>query len=219
MRTTLTLDDDVAATLERLRRNRRISLKQLVNEALRHGLNDMGRRRRPREQVRHTRGGARSRARRQRRQRWRGACYRRKRKLQVILIDANILVYAHVSSFAQHNFARDWLDRQLNATAPVGLPWASILAFLHLVANPRVFESPEPIGEAWQQVRAWFAAEPAWVPQPTERHADLLGEFLALPGVHGNLVPDAHLAALAVEHGLTLCSTDGDFARFRGCIG
>ncbi|MFY9893511.1 MAG: TA system VapC family ribonuclease toxin [Xanthobacteraceae bacterium] len=134
----------------------------------------------------------------------------------MILIDANILVYAHVSSFAQHNFARDWLDRQLNATAPVGLPWASILAFLRLVTNPRVFESPEPIGEAWQQVRAWFAAEPAWVPQPTERHADLLGEFLALPGVHGNLVPDAHLAALAVEHGLTLCSTDGDFARFQG---
>ncbi len=133
----------------------------------------------------------------------------------MILIDANILVYAHVSSFAQHNFARDWLDRQLNASAPVGLPWASVLAFLRLVTNPRVFESPEPIGEAWQQVRAWLSAEPAWVPQPTERHADLLSEFLALPGVHGNLVPDAHLAALAVEHGLTLCSTDGDFARFQ----
>ncbi len=133
----------------------------------------------------------------------------------MILIDANILVYAHVSSFAQHNFARDWLDRQLNASAPVGLPWASVLAFLRLVTNPRVFESPEPIGEAWQQVRAWLSAEPAWVPQPTERHADLLGEFLAFPGVHGNLVPDAHLAALAVEHGLTLCSTDGDFARFQ----
>jgi uncharacterized protein len=134
----------------------------------------------------------------------------------VILIDANILVYAHVSSFAQHKFARDWLDRQLNASAPVGLPWASVLAFLRLVTNPRVFESPEPIGDAWQQVRAWLALEPAWVPQPTERHTDLLGEFLALPGVHGNLVPDAHLAALAVEHGLTLCSTDGDFARFQG---
>jgi toxin-antitoxin system PIN domain toxin len=133
----------------------------------------------------------------------------------VILIDANILVYA-LSSFAQHKFARDWLDRQLNASAPVGLPWASVLAFLRLVTNPRVFESPEPIGDAWQQVRAWLALEPAWVPQPTERHADLLGEFLALPGVRGNLVPDARLAALAVEHGLTLCSTDGDFARFQG---
>jgi predicted nucleic acid-binding protein len=65
-------------------------------------------------------------------------------------------------------------------------------------------------------VLAWLACETAWVPQPTERHAELLGAFLALPGVHGNLVPDAQLAALALEHGLTLCSTDGDFARFPG---
>jgi len=134
----------------------------------------------------------------------------------VILIDANILIYAHVSSFAQHNLARNWLDQQLNASARVGLPWASVLAFLRLVTNPRVFEHPESIRDAWQQVRTWLASETAWIPQPTERHADLLGEFLALPGVHGNLVPDAHLAALAVEHGLTLCSTDGDFARFQG---
>jgi predicted nucleic acid-binding protein len=79
-----------------------------------------------------------------------------------------------------------------------------------------VFEHPEPMGDAWQQVRTWLTAETAWVPQPTERHADLLSEFLTLPGVYGNLVPDAHLAVLAVEHGLTLCSTDGDFARFQG---
>jgi len=134
----------------------------------------------------------------------------------VILIDANILIYAHVSSFTQHNLARDWLDQQLNAAAPVGLPWASLIAFLRLVTNARVFEHPEPITVAWQQVRRWLAAETAWTPQPTERHPNLLSEFLALPGVHGNLVPDAHLAALAIEHGLMLCSTDGDFARFPG---
>ncbi|HKO08008.1 MAG TPA: type II toxin-antitoxin system VapC family toxin [Alphaproteobacteria bacterium] len=134
----------------------------------------------------------------------------------MILLDANILIYAHVSSFAHHQLARSWLDRQLNGPAPVGLPWASLLAFLRLVTNPRVFEQPEPIAEAWRQVLAWLACESAWTPQPTERHAELLGEFLALAGVHGNLVPDAHLAALAVEHGLTLCSTDGDFARFPG---
>jgi toxin-antitoxin system PIN domain toxin len=134
----------------------------------------------------------------------------------VILIDANILIYAHVSSFTQHKLARDWLDQRLNAAAPVGLPWASLIAFLRLVTNPRVFDHPEPIGDAWQQVRTWLAAETAWVPHPMERHADILGEYLALPGIHANLVPDAHLAALAVEHGLTLCSTDGDFARFDG---
>ena len=134
----------------------------------------------------------------------------------MILIDANILIYAHVSSFAQHNLARDWLDQQLNALARVGLPWTSLLAFLRLVTNPRVFEQPEAIRDAWEQVHTWLTSETVWIPQPTERHADILGEFLALPGVHGNLVPDAHLAALAVEHGLTLCSTDGDFARFQG---
>ena len=132
----------------------------------------------------------------------------------MILIDANVLVYAHVSSFAQHERARDWLDRQLNATTPVGLPWASLLSFLRLVTNPRVFDHPEPIAEAWRQVLAWLDCESAWIPEPGERHAELLGEFLSIPGVHANLVPDAHLAALAMEHRLVLCSTDGDFARF-----
>jgi len=84
------------------------------------------------------------------------------------------------------------------------------------VTNPRVFERPEPIAYAWRQARAWLACETTWTPQPTDRHAELLGRFLALPGVHGNLIPDAHLATLATEHGLTLCSTDGDFACFPG---
>lgn len=134
----------------------------------------------------------------------------------MILIDANLLIYAHVSSFAQHRPARDWLDRQFDGFAPVGLPWASMLAFLRLVTNPRVFEHPEPMADAWGQVAAWLACETAWVPQPTERHSALLAQFLSLPGVHANLVPDAHLAALAIEHGLTLCSADADFARFPG---
>jgi uncharacterized protein len=134
----------------------------------------------------------------------------------VILVDANVLVYAHVSSFAQHDRARDWLDQQLNGAAPVGLSWASLLAFLRLVTNPRVFERPEPITDAWRQVLAWLNRETVWIPQPAERHAELLGQLLAIPGVQANLVPDAHLAALAIEHGLMLCSTDGDFARFPG---
>lgn len=134
----------------------------------------------------------------------------------MILVDANLLIYAHVSSFAQHDAARDWLDAQLSGAAPVGLPWASVTAFLRIVTNPRVFERSEPMADAWRQVQAWLACDCVWTPLPTERHAELLGPFLALPGVHANLVPDAHLAALAVEHGLTLCSTDGDFARFPG---
>lgn len=134
----------------------------------------------------------------------------------MILVDANLLVYAHVRGQPHHERARDWLDEQINAAAPVGLPWPSLLAFLRLVTNPRVFERPERMADAWGQVRAWLECESVWIPQPGERHAELLGELLAHPGVEANLVPDAHLAALAIEHGLVLCSTDGDFARFAG---
>jgi toxin-antitoxin system PIN domain toxin len=134
----------------------------------------------------------------------------------VILVDADILVYAHVDAFAEHGPARDWLDQRLNGTARVGLPWASLLAFLRIVTNRRVFQNPSAMGDAWLQARAWLACEMAWVPQPSERHDEFLGHLLAQPGVRGDLVPDAHLAALAMEHGLTLCSTDGDFARFPG---
>jgi toxin-antitoxin system PIN domain toxin len=104
----------------------------------------------------------------------------------------------------------------LNGTARVGLPWASLLGFLRIVTNPRIFERAEPIVNAWGQVQAWLACDTAWVPQPTDRHSSILNELFALPGVYANLVPDAHLAALDIEHGLTLCSTDGDFARFPG---
>lgn len=132
----------------------------------------------------------------------------------MILVDANLLIYAHVSSFPQHTRARAWLDGQLSGSARVGLPWPSLLAFLRIVTNPRLFQRPEPITDAWRQVSAWLEAEVAWIPQPTERHREVLGTLLAAASVHANLVPDAHLAALAIEHGQLLCSTDGDFGRF-----
>ena len=100
----------------------------------------------------------------------------------MILVDANLLVYAHVASFQQHAAARGWLDAQLNGTNRVGLPWPSLLAFLRLVSNPRVFESAEPIADAWAQVKAWLGCDEAWIPQPGEGHAQLLGELLALHG-------------------------------------
>jgi hypothetical protein len=123
-------------------------------------------------------------------------------------------VYAHVSSFPQHERARAWLDEQLNGAAPVGLPWSSLRGFLRLVTNPRVFERPEPVAQAWAQISAWLACENTWIPLPTGRHAEVLCGLLASPGVHADLVADAALAALAVEHDLLLCSTDSDFARF-----
>jgi toxin-antitoxin system PIN domain toxin len=132
----------------------------------------------------------------------------------MILVDTNLLLYAHVRSFRQHEAARAWLDARLNDGARVGLPWPSLLAFLRLVTNPRVFERPEPIGEAWRQVEAWLACETVWVPAPGDRHAQILARLLQAARAGANLIPDAHLGALAIEHGLTLCSTDGDFARF-----
>jgi hypothetical protein len=132
----------------------------------------------------------------------------------VILVDANLLVYAHVRTFPQHVAARDWLDSELSRGTPVGLPWPTLLGFLRIVTNPRVFQQPEPMSEAWRQVDAWLGADAVWIPQATERHAGVLGALLASAGVQANLVPDAHLAALAIEHGLLLCSADTDFARF-----
>lgn len=125
-----------------------------------------------------------------------------------------MLIYAHVRSLPEHAAAREWLDERLNGPARVGLPWPSLLAFLRLVTNPRVFERPESISAAWQQVEAWLSCAVAWIPEPTERHAEILGPLLSRTGAGANRVPDAHLAALALEHGLLLCSTDGDFARF-----
>jgi hypothetical protein len=134
----------------------------------------------------------------------------------VILVDANLLIYANIQTFPQHESARRWLDERLNGAAPVGLPWSSLLGFLRITTNPRVFERPAPVADAWRQVIAWLGCERAWIPHPTERHRDVLGGLLGAPGVQANLVQDAHLAALAIEHGLILCSTDGDFGRFGG---
>jgi len=104
----------------------------------------------------------------------------------------------------------------LSGSARVGLPWPSLLAFARLATNPLVVRRPVPMAAAWTQVRARLAAGPAWIPQPTERHAEVMTGLLAVSWMTSRLVPDAHLAALAIEHGLTVCSTDGDFARFPG---
>jgi uncharacterized protein len=132
----------------------------------------------------------------------------------VILVDANLLVYAQVAGFRQHDPARDWLDRRLSGRDRVGLPWPSLLAFVRLVTNPRVFEQPQSVKAAWGQVERWLEAGPAWIPTPTSRHREVLASVFERVNARGDLVPDAHLAALAIEHGLVLTSTDGDFARF-----
>jgi uncharacterized protein len=132
------------------------------------------------------------------------------------LVDANVLVYAADAGASQHEASRRWLDEQL-AREPgyVGLPWPSVLAYLRLVTNPRMYSPPASIAEAWQRAEEWLARPAAWVPAPGPRHQQLLGEIIGEMQPSGNLVPGAHLAALAREHGLTVVSTDSDFAKFR----
>jgi len=98
----------------------------------------------------------------------------------------------------------------------VGLPWECLLGFMRVVTNPRIYERPAPVNLAWGQVEHWLSARNAWVPLPGNRHQEILGRLLIRLGGGAKLIPDAHLAALAIEHGLDLCSTDGDFARFDG---
>jgi toxin-antitoxin system PIN domain toxin len=136
-------------------------------------------------------------------------------KIFVLLVDANLLVYAGLTTLPQHEAARAWLDKQLNSATAVGLPWASLLSFLRLATNRRIFERPASLAAAWSQVEEWLDCPPVWIPEPTEAHRQVLPGLLSLGG-HSDLIPDIHLAALAIEHGLILCSADGDFARFPG---
>ncbi len=132
------------------------------------------------------------------------------------LVDANLLIYAYCVEFPQHTAAHGWLEDRLNSPEPLGLPWPSLLAFVRLVSNPRIFHTPRPVADSWTQVEQWLACPSVWIPTPTDRHQPILGALLSSPGLTANHVPDAHLAALAMEHHLTLCTADAGFARFRG---
>ncbi len=99
------------------------------------------------------------------------------------------------------------------ATAKVGLPWVAITGFVRVAGHPRAWERPLPIGGALAIVRSWLSQPCAWIPEPGPRHLDLLDTLLA-PQPSARLVTDAHLAAIAIEHGLELCSRDRDFSRW-----
>jgi len=131
-----------------------------------------------------------------------------------LIVDANVLLYAvdHQSHF--HDTAHAWLNEAMNGPERVGFPWVSLTAFQRIVTHPRATASPLSPSEAWSYVVEWLDADQAWVPTPGLRHRDILGRLLIDGDLHGNLVTDAHLAALAIEHGTAVCSFDSDFARF-----
>jgi toxin-antitoxin system PIN domain toxin len=132
----------------------------------------------------------------------------------VILVDANLLLYAYDTSFEQHRPARRWLEATLSGREPVRLAWATLLAFLRIGTNPRAFEQPLSIDEAVKIVAAWLACPLVAIAEPGERHWEILARLLSATVARGPLVMDAHLAALALEHGATLYTTDRDFVRF-----
>jgi toxin-antitoxin system PIN domain toxin len=134
----------------------------------------------------------------------------------VKLADVNLLVYAYDQGSPQHVRARDWLTERLSGGETVAFAWVVLIAFVRLVTNPRVFADPMSLGEALDLVDAWLAQPCATVLHPGDRHAALLRQLLEPFGTAGNLTTDAHLAALAIEHGAELCSADADFSRFPG---
>ena len=131
----------------------------------------------------------------------------------MILVDVNLLVDATMTSARDHEAARAWLQSQLSGTARVGLPWASITGFVRVAGQPRAWERPLPVDRSLAVVRSWLSRPCAWIPEPGPRHLDIL-EALLGPQPSVRLVTDAHIAAIALEHGLELASRDRDFARW-----
>lgn len=132
-----------------------------------------------------------------------------------MIVDANVLIYAVDDESQFHTDALTWLDEAMNGPERVGFPWASLLAFQRIITHPRVAAHPLSPAEAWSFVTDWLEADNAWLPNPGIRHREILGRLLIAGNLHGNLVTDAHLAALAVEYGTGICSFDSDFARFQ----
>ena len=130
--------------------------------------------------------------------------------------DANVLLYATNRGSAPHDESRRWLEQSLGGREPVGFAWSVLLAFLRIATKAQIFERPLNPQEAFDVVDFWLEQPAALVIAPTERHAATLRSLLLPLGAAGNLTSDAHLAALAIEHGAALVSYDADFGRFPG---
>ncbi len=130
------------------------------------------------------------------------------------LVDVNLLLYAVDASAPRHDKARAWLEEALSGSEALAFPWAVLLGFVRVATNPAAFDSPLSAEEALAYASGWLDQPVAITLAPSERHLAILGELLGPLGAAGNLTSDAHLAALAIEHGAELYSSDNDFARF-----
>lgn len=132
----------------------------------------------------------------------------------MLVVDINLLIYATNRDAADHRPAKAWWESTLSGDEPVGLPWLVLLGFIRISTHPRILPSPLSFIQAASVVDDWLEQPVVQVVQPSERHWGIVKELLVPFGAVGNLTSDAHLAALAIEHGATLCSTDRDFGRF-----
>lgn len=131
------------------------------------------------------------------------------------IIDLNLLLYAVNRDSPRHSAARTWLQDAMSGGERIALTWTVLLGFIRLTTSPRILERPLSVDDALRTVDAWLA-QPSVTPlEPGDNHWMILRELVADAGAAGNLTTDAHLAALAIEHGAELCSTDSDFARFK----
>lgn len=134
----------------------------------------------------------------------------------MVVPDANVLLYAVNSASAHHEESLEWLERSLAGAEAVGFSWVVLLAFIRVSTNRSVLPEALDVDESTAQVLDWLSAPAAVQLEPTARHAEVLRGLLLDSGTAGNLTTDAHLAALAVEHGGTVVSYDRDFGRFTG---
>jgi len=134
----------------------------------------------------------------------------------MIVVDANLLIYAVNRDAQRHEEAKAWLEQAISGRETVALPWNVLLAFLRLTTRPGLFRKPLPVSSALDLVGSWLERDAVTLLHPGPRHYQVLRELLLNCGTGGNLTSDAHLAALTMEHGAELCSLDRDFERFPG---
>ncbi len=132
----------------------------------------------------------------------------------MIVIDANVLIYAYQADSPQHLAAKGWLENLFAGEEIIGLPWLTLWAFLRICTNPRAWPSPMPAATALQHIRHWLSQPGVVVLNPGPRHLEILEDLVTKDGAAGPLVTDAAVAAMAVENGAMLVSTDRDFSRF-----
>lgn len=132
------------------------------------------------------------------------------------LFDVNVLVYAHRADSPHHDACREYLEAEATSPSMFGIPELALSGFLRIATHPRIFETPTPLDDALDFIDTLTGRSNCMTTQPGPRHWSIFTDLLRTSHARGNLVPDAYLAAMAIENGDGWVSTNSDFARFPG---